>query len=194
MLSDPLTNTAVDFLSDPTGGILKFFKWLNFFGDSKVILGIWETIRVSFIVVDVIIAVALVGVFIAALKFRPNLRPSHIIHKKIFTLKDAVFKEQWAKIKTRVQTGSPDALRVAIIEADKFTDDVLKRMGLQGEHMADRLEKIPSQDIRSMDRLWNAHRLRNNLVHTPGFQVSAAEAKKALEDYEAFLKEVKVLQ
>lgn len=188
---DLFTNGVVNFFSNPAGGI---WKWISFFTDSESWFKIWEAMRVSFIVLDAIVITAFVGVFIASFKHRPHLRPSYTPHKKTFTLREAVLKEHWGKIKARAAAGSPDTLRVAIIDADKFTDDVLKQMGLEGEHMADRLEKISSQEVRSLDRLWSAHRLRNNLVHTPGFQVSAAESKKALEDYEAFLKEIKVLQ
>ncbi len=194
MNSDPFSDAVKSFFSDPTRGLFNALKWINFFDDSEKMIKIWESIRISFMVADAIVIAAFVGVFVAAFKYRPHLRPEYTPHKKTFTLRDAVLKERWEKIKVKIQSGTPDALRIAIIEADKFTDDVLKKMGLGGEHMADRLEKISAQEIRSLTRLWDAHRLRNNLVHTPGFQVSASEAKKALEDYEAFLKEIKVLQ
>lgn len=37
------------------------------------------------------------------------------------------------------------------------------------------------------------HRMRNDLVHTPGFVLSLEDAKMALEGYEAFLKELEVI-
>jgi len=67
-------------------------------------------------------------------------------------------------------------------------------MGLAGEHMADRLGQIKEAEVRTLDRLWRAHRVRNDLVHSPGFSLSLFDAKRVIDDYEAFLKEVKVLQ
>ena len=114
--------------------------------------------------------------------------------KKTFTLRDAIFKERWNKIVNQFNPESTESTKIAIIDADKLVDDALKQIGLEGEHMADRLEKLFPQELRTLDKLWRAHRLRNNLVHNPGFEIDAREAKTALRNYEAFLKEVKALE
>ncbi|MDP3975076.1 MAG: hypothetical protein Q8P88_02220, partial [Candidatus Jorgensenbacteria bacterium] len=82
---------------------------------------------------------------------------------------------------------------LAIIEADKLVDDALKTSGLQGEHMADRLEKLRVEDYPTLDRLWRAHRVRNELVHTPDFGINEGDAKDVLRVYEKFLKELGAL-
>jgi hypothetical protein len=66
-------------------------------------------------------------------------------------------------------------------------------MQIPGEHLADRLSNLDQDDIKSMNRVWRAHRLRNDLVHTPGFAVSPSDAQQAMDDYEAFLKEMEVI-
>ena len=87
----------------------------------------------------------------------------------------------------------PQSLTLGIIEADSFIDDVLKKMDLRGEHMADRMEQLTRMDLKSADNLWKAHRVRNDLVHTSGFTLSKGDAERALQYYEDFLKEVGML-
>ncbi len=171
---------------------------MNFFlklGDSGFWLSVYYGARVIFIILDTILLGGLIFVFQKALPFRPDLR----IHggggheKKIPTLRDAVTKERWEAIRKKVASGTLESMKLAIIDADKIVDDVLKRLGLQGTHMADRLEQIRPDELRSLEGLWRAHRLRNELVHTPGFELRPETAERAIQAYETFLKEVKVL-
>ncbi len=184
----------VDFLTNPDKFFRVYSSKLHLPVGANAVFGYWQILMNIFAVVDFILLVIVIGVFIAAVKYRPNLRPESVGAKKIYTLRDAVFKERWTNVAKKIAVGTPDAFKVAIIDADKLVDDVLKQLGFEGDHMADRLEKISPQDLQSLERLWRAHRLRNNLVHTPGFQISGSEAKKALTDYELFLREVKVLE
>jgi hypothetical protein len=149
--------------------------------------------RSTFIVFDAILLAALIGTFLVSLKYRPHLLVKHHAKKETFTLRDALFKDRWSKVLERAAAGSADAMKLAIIDADKLADDMLKQMGLQGEHMADRLEKVSSERLPSVDRLWRAHRLRNDLVHTPGFTLSEAEGKRAMNDYTSFFKSIGLL-
>ncbi len=185
-------SSLVEFLSDPFGFIGFYFN--DIFSDRLFWSGVWQSTRYSFLVLDGILLIAFVGVYFAALKYRPKLRLTRGPVKRIYTLRDTVLRDRWNGILRRTAAATPDALKVAIIEADKFADDVLKQLGLGGEHMADRLEKLSPQEIRSVDRLWRAHRFRNNLVHAPDFSPPVSEYKKTLEDYQAFFKEVKVIE
>ena len=128
-----------------------------------------------------------------SLNFRPRFSLQEMKKKRILTAKNAVFAEKWSEIEKRAAVDLPEAAKIAIIEADKFVDGVLKKIGLPGEHMADRLDNLPTDEMRSLDALWRAHRLRNNIVHTPGFEVSPVEAGHAIENYKAFLRELGIL-
>jgi len=126
-----------------------------------------------------------------------QLRPQIAIGRKVkktFTLRDAIFKERWNKIIHQFSPNSTESSKLSIIEADKLVDDALKQIGLKGEHMADRLDQLSEDDIFSLPGIWRAHRLRNSIVHTPGFEVRPQTAEKAIEAYKAFLNEIGVLQ
>ena len=146
-----------------------------------------------FLTFDVALVVALIWVIQKGFAFRPPIHPSHTLPRRTLTLRDALMQERWRAVLAKAASGSADAFRIAIIDADKLADDALKQLGLEGEHMADRLEKITPAELRSLERLRRAHRIRNDFVHTPGFELSREAAARALEDYQAFLKEVQVL-
>lgn len=147
-----------------------------------------------FIGLDILLIAAFIRALRGYLPYRPKLRLDLEPVRKILTLRDVVVKEQWESVLRKFSTGSPDSVKLAVIEADKIVDDVLKNLGLEGEHMADRLERLSPEEVKSLDRLWRAHRLRNNLVHEPTYQLSLPEAEAALDGYQAFLQEVQALR
>lgn len=145
------------------------------------------------ILVTVALAIGFLYSLYQAWQFRPKFHLEKETAKKISTLRGTMMKERWQSIVKRFSLGTPESVRVAIIEADALVDAALKDMDVPGEHLADRLSNLEADDIKSMQRIWRVHRLRNDLVHTPGFALSPDEANAALGDYEAFLKEVEVL-
>lgn len=125
---------------------------------------------------------------------RSELRPKFFpdVGRGVVTLRKAGVQQKWDAIRAKASEGSMDSLKIAVIEADTLIDSLLKDGGLEGDHMADRLDQLSSDDIRSIDRVWRAHRYRNELVHERG-AVHAERAAQALEGFEAFLKEVGII-
>lgn len=126
------------------------------------------------------------------LQIRPRLRrmkSKEVSIKK----KDPALAKHWQVIVEKASIPTPDNLRLSIIEADSLVDSFLKSAGYIGDTMADRLSQISSQGIKSVNPMWDAHRLRNMLVHTPGVSVSPQEARGALTAFENFLKEMEAM-
>ena len=156
-------------------------------------------VRIFFIVLDILLAVGFIYALVRAWHYHPNFgghghdgkTGEHA--KRVPTMRDIVLRERWRSIEAKFALGTPESTRLAIIEADALVDTALKGMQIPGEHLADRLANIDQSDVKSMNRIWRAHRLRNDLVHTPGFAVSSPDAQRTMDDYEAFLKEMEVI-
>ncbi|MDD5589749.1 MAG: hypothetical protein PHQ47_01070 [Candidatus Portnoybacteria bacterium] len=103
------------------------------------------------------------------------------------------FEQKWNQIKIRIETGDETNLKMAVIEADSMLDEILKRMSLPGKDMGERLEQISKNHLPSIDDVWEAHRLRNTIVHNPDIGISHKEAEKSIEAYEKALKELEAL-
>lgn len=137
--------------------------------------------------------------FLYALRQAWNIKPKYHVKGKpkgrsLAALRSKVFQDRWGSVLRRFSANVPDTMRLAIIEADTLVDSVLKDIGLEGEHMADRLAKLNPTTLKGLNGLWRAHRLRNDLVHTPGFALSPKDAREAIKYYEDFLREIKILR
>jgi hypothetical protein len=156
---------------------------------------IYDVIVTIFIILDIALVLGFIYVFKKALQFRPDYEPKKGVgataHRQ--TMHDIVMKERWHATMAKFALGTPEAAHVAIVEADALVDAALKNMQIEGEHLADRLSNLESDEITSMPRIWRAHRMRNDLVHTPGFVVTPQNAEHTMRDYEAFLKEIGVI-
>jgi hypothetical protein len=157
---------------------------------------VFNIIKYLFIILDLILLYGLIYSIRKGLDFRPKLKPDTEVEgheHRVLTLAEAILKEKWEGIIEKFNSGSTDLVRLAIIEADKLSDELLKSLGIEGDHFADRLEKLSPEDFKTLDALWAAHRIRNEIAHTPDYEVPMGEAKKAIESYEAFLKEAGAL-
>jgi len=78
--------------------------------------------------------------------------------------------------------------KLAVIEADKLVDAVLKKANVVGATMADRLRKTESLVDRSVYQgMWDAHKLRNSVVHDVDHMVSQNEIESALIKVKKYL-------
>ncbi|MDI6734024.1 MAG: hypothetical protein QMD50_00820 [Patescibacteria group bacterium] len=148
---------------------------------------------VIFIVVDIVLVVGIILTVQKIKSLKPDFGSVPKADFKTPLLKDEKFKKRWEAVLIKAYSAPPNSYVLAIIEADKIMDDILERLGLKGVHTADRLEALASWDLKSIDELWRVHRIRNELVHTPGFNLSLDEAREVLGGYEKFFKEVGVI-
>ncbi len=86
---------------------------------------------------------------------------------------------------------NPATAGLAVIEADKLLDQVLRDGRWRGTTMSDRL-KSAAKHLRDYNGLRRVHRLRNRLVHETGARVSCREADAALQVYHRGLKNLGV--
>lgn len=99
--------------------------------------------------------------------------------------------ETWTMIEQTADHGVMGA-KLAVIEADKLLDGVLKSMMMPGETLGERL-KSAGYKYPNIRQVWGAHRLRNQLVHDSSFDISVRQAKGALRDYRAALQTLNVM-
>jgi len=102
-------------------------------------------------------------------------------------------QKDWEKINDRIEKGDEASLKLAIIEADNMLEDVLKRMGLEGKDMGERLGQLNTEQFKSYNDVLEAHRLRNLIVHQKDIIITKEQAEKAVKAYEEGLRELEVL-
>lgn len=98
--------------------------------------------------------------------------------------------KQWMKIKERLDTGLESEFKLAVIEADSMLDDILKKLGYNGETLDERLKQVSLDVLPSVEKVREAHKIRNNIVHDPDYRLNLEEAEKAMSIYENALTEL----
>lgn len=162
-------------------------------GTVASIIDMWRTVVKPLVIfIDLALFGFLVFLLLEIFPLQPRLSMSQAPHEKKTPRheKDVVLVKKWEHIQKRAESGTHDNLRIAIIEGDSLIDHFLRKSGYSGESMAERLSQINPAEVKSLNRLWDAHRLRNVLVHTPGVNITPNEARATLAAYEAFLKEL----
>ncbi len=162
---------------------------------SDTLRGLFVTFRAIFLVLDIGLLATFCAVFYRALETRPRFVSPKAKVRARPKVDNKKIRDEWHALLEKADLKPPESYVLAIIEADKFVDGLLKQLGFQGEHMADRLERIGeiNPNLSTLDRVWQAHRIRNELVHTPDFEVSHTDAHEVLKSYEAFLREAELL-
>ena len=104
-----------------------------------------------------------------------------------------ILKEHWQAILDHLNSVNESEWKLAVIEADKLIDDLLIQKGYRGESMAERLSLIDKKDLRSLELIWEAHKIRNRIAHQLNFKINRSEALRAISYYEEALKDLERL-
>lgn len=113
-------------------------------------------------------------------------RKAEHIHKGEFT-------SRWLSIEKRMKTMQEAEYKLAIIEADKLFDDLLRRMMYPGKDMGERMKNLNEDFLPSINRVWDAHKIRNYIAHSPDYHIDYSDAERAINNYKQAFKELQIL-
>ena len=173
-------------LAQSYDAVAKYFHSPEFFG-------LFGTVKTVLMVLSIIFAAILVIIVI---------KMGSLIKEEITELKAGLVppKEtagasdnRWQEIKSHVNSFKESEWKFAVIEADKLVDDTLKSAGFAGESMGERLMLIKPDQLLNLQYLWDAHKLRNLLVHDVNYQMTHRQAIWAIEAFENVLRELEAL-
>jgi hypothetical protein len=167
-----LSGEIVDFYNSGTFAVIKF------------ILGIYTIV----LIIDIVLLLFHRGL---GIDIRENFLGVNI--PKEFVKKKGKLKANWGKILERLESENVSEYKVAVIEADNLIDDLIKRMGYKGENMSERMMAIPAGHIDNLDKIKEAHEVRNRIIHEENFTLSKEEAKKILDNFAHLLHIFEVL-
>lgn len=131
-----------------------------------------------------LVALAIVGILVQRIL-------SKLRRPDLHGLSAERIKATWEEIEKSSGMGIMGA-KLAVIEADKLLDGVLKSMLIPGETLGERL-KAAQYSYPDIKKVWPAHKLRNQLVHDSTFEITSSQARRALADFKAALHTLRVL-
>jgi hypothetical protein len=103
----------------------------------------------------------------------------------------AAWRKRWQELEAMLD-GPEAQWSVAVIEADKLFDRIMKSMALPGQDFGERL-KFLTLSRPELKFIWPAHLVRNRFVHEANYELTRREATDALKAFARGLKGLGVL-
>lgn len=138
----------------------------------------------NLVIVIMFVAVFLLGIGILVMislsrKYKPGLN----VEK---------YRTEWFAIQKLLENKNSNAYAMAILNADKMLDGILKDSGVSGETMGERLKSSKGK-LNNLNGIWTAHKLRNRIAHESDVKITFPVVKKTLLIYKKAFKELGVL-
>lgn len=99
------------------------------------------------------------------------------------------YQTDFLAIENSLQKDNPLSFNMSVIEADKLLDKAMMEMGIPGKTMGERL-KHSGDRFSELNKVWYAHKLRNQIAHERGFSLQYTQARHALANYRQALKDL----
>lgn len=99
----------------------------------------------------------------------------------------------WRNITEHFFAGDEKDLKIALIESDNLLDEALKLAGFRGMTLGDKLKALDESQLPNIQDVWEAHKLRNRMVHEVDFKLPRDTAEKALGIYEQSFRDLGIL-
>jgi len=104
--------------------------------------------------------------------------------------RDLASAQRWDSITTHINSENPNDWRQAILDADIILDDLLTKLGYRGETVGEKLKRVVSGDLKSLNEAWEAHKIRNNVAHEGSqFNLNHHDAKHVIQLYRKVFEE-----
>lgn len=113
---------------------------------------------------------------------------------KIVTGTGDLRNAEWDKVLKNIESTNDSDWRLAILEADIMLNTLLDNMGLPGDTIGDKLKAVEKSDFTTVDKAWEAHKIRNQIAHEGStFLLSLHEAKRVIALYQAVFEEFRII-
>lgn len=174
--------------------IFDFFKNLDVVAILNAIIHILNAIRPY----AIIIALILIAILIYS-----EYRLHHILHDErekwkasilqaipIEQHEDPALAEKWQIVQNHVGSDNQSDWRLAILEADIMLDEILDKLGFQGDSIGDKLKGVDPSEFLTLAEAKEAHHVRNQIAHQGvDYKVDQREAKRVISLYQKVFEE-----
>jgi len=101
--------------------------------------------------------------------------------------------DEWRNISAKAVSADENERKFAIIAADSLVEKILALAGYEGENLGERLKKIESSDLDSLNDVWEAHKVRNRIAHEADYKLSPEDSSMAIRRFERVLRELEYI-
>lgn len=173
----------------------------NFFGDFSNFLQLLASWYVANIYTLEIISVVISLILIYGIVYC-TIRSNYLIIKgeqwsDFLNIKNVSRRRSlraWKHILKKIHSKEELQWKLAIMEADKVLDEILKMAGYKGETMDDRLKLLTVAQLSNLEDIKNSHRIRQQISQNPDFKISQEEAVNIIKVYNQAFTELYLIE
>lgn len=99
------------------------------------------------------------------------------------------YQTRWLKVENSLKKDDPNSYAIAVMNGDKLLDKAMIEMGIGGKTMGERLKRVDSR-LSDVNKVWYAHKIRNQIAHESDFQLDYTAANRALASFKRALKDL----
>lgn len=165
---------------------------INSFLTSSQFTGIFFTVKLVFIIVSFIMLAATIVLLFKANWFKDKYATGYT---EFLTYRPYGVKKEfktWTRVIKKIETGKEADCKMAVVEADDLLKEVFQKMGYSGDLLDDVLEKVNPKILPSIDRVGEAHKIRNNIVRNPDYNLTVEQARNIIRIYQKALSELEM--
>ena len=142
---------------------------------------------------SIIIALLLfAGIIYVTIRIRQIRREEKEQDGEIIVAKGTAEKkrEKWNRLVDLASSENESDWRLAILEADTMLDDMVDVMGYKGEGLGEKLKQIEKSDFNTLDKAWDAHKIRNIIAHAGSdYVLTKREVRRVIDLYKQVFEE-----
>ena len=161
-----------------------------FHGIIEAFLSKWPFVQIFMAILSVALLVGVIYVFRKYAELLKNQKK--LLYPEMATT-DIYLNTEWQNILDHTESLNENDWRHAILQADIMLGDLLDKLFLPGETMADKLKAVEKSDFTTLDNAWEAHKVRNQIAHSSDFILTQREARRVIGLYETVFKEFKII-
>lgn len=147
-----------------------------------------------------VIATLLILIFVAiisysVIKFRHVRKREHHHYKPVEHIENHAAntrRAQWEIILDHANSDNVAEWKVGIMEADKLLEEVLEEHGYHGDTLGERLRDAEGK-LRTLGSAWEAHKVRNQIAHEGGFELTKRSTRDCIAKYGMVFEEMHVI-
>lgn len=150
-------------------------------------------------IISLLFAIVIISALVYLLLKQKALKPIRRTYKDADVTKSnqnsnqlntELVKHKWADIEAMQKNGG-SGIKNALIEADKLLDYVMINKGFKGDTMGDRLKNGGAR-FTNLNSVWDAHKLRNQIVHEVEHDIIPTQLKNAITIFRDAIQELGV--
>jgi hypothetical protein len=100
----------------------------------------------------------------------------------------------WEQIKKRIISPAQQDWKLAILEADKILNEILKMAGYLGTDLGKKLEILTAENLSNLDEIKKAHSLADKIMKDPGMELKKEDAIIVLKSFKKAFIELNLLE